>query len=116
MKKGSAVCRSSNHFPSSPPLPVILTPYIVTLNLFQGPFRRACSGFSAQWMLKQVQHDERVWRRARNLPQYQTILTSDLQFCTELLGFGRIGRYGLQAENSAPALDIGLGNLTVDAR
>ncbi len=36
----------------------------VTLNLFQGPFGRSCSGFAARWMLKQVQHDEAVWEVA----------------------------------------------------
>jgi hypothetical protein len=51
-----------------------------------------------------------------SLSQYQAILTRDLQFCAQLLGFGGIGRYGLQAENGASALDIGLGDLTVYAR
>ncbi len=30
----------------------------VTLNLFQGPFGLSSPALAAQWMLKQVQHDE----------------------------------------------------------
>jgi len=105
-----------NRLPLSRPLPVLLMPYIFTLNLIQGPFLIACLGFTAPWILNQVQHDERECAFARDLPQYQAILTGDLQLCAELLCFRRIGRYSLQAENGAPALDIGLGNLTVHAR
>jgi hypothetical protein len=36
--------------------------HTVTLNLFQGPFIRSSSGRAARWMLKQVQHDEAVWK------------------------------------------------------
>ncbi len=32
----------------------------VTLNSFQGPFSLSSSGRAARWMLKQVQHDERL--------------------------------------------------------
>jgi len=43
----------------SQPVLVILTPYIVTLSLFQGPFLITCLGLAEQWMLKQVQYDEK---------------------------------------------------------
>jgi hypothetical protein len=36
----------------------------VTLNLFQGPFRLSGSGYAAQWMLKQVQHDSSLLEAA----------------------------------------------------
>ncbi len=37
----------------------------VTLNLFQGPSIRSISVCAAQWMLKQVQHDEVVWKMSK---------------------------------------------------
>jgi hypothetical protein len=37
----------------------------VTLNLFQGPFRLSGSGYAAQWMLEQVQHDGSLLEEAK---------------------------------------------------
>jgi hypothetical protein len=34
--------------------------HTVTLNLFQGPFGLSSSGRAARWMLKQVQHDDKL--------------------------------------------------------
>ena len=94
MKKG-AVRFVKREMPACPNISASSRHYFVTLNSFQGPFRLAWSGLAAQWMLerrspevKQVQHDESVWRRARNLPHDQAILTRNPQFRAQLLRFG----------------------------
>ncbi len=42
----------------------LFTTLSVTLNLFQGPFIHSSSDRAARWMLKQVQHNEIVWKVA----------------------------------------------------